>query len=241
VMAFPRTDWFSRATARPVTPPGSSVWAAEWAPVRLPKPPSAVGLTPSSSRPQPRPRPGLRSVVSRRPRRRSVASSRRRPARMPRTWRSTRRLEACRSTVFGSPRRRNAVAALLQGKVDLQTIATLSQLAGTHEVVVGSFPQRGDGTRASGSGAAVLVTGLDGAPTSPAAVASTLTGLLQESLTVIAPSQITPGPEVSSCCGFRPCRTGAPPSHCGTTHSNDRPGPELFRPNSSAVRVTMPW
>jgi hypothetical protein len=89
----------------------------------------------------------------------------------------------------------DAVAALLQGKVDLQTIATLNQLAGTHEVVVGSFPQQGDGARASGSGAAALVTGLDGAPTSPAAVASTLTGLLQESLTVIAPSQITPGPE----------------------------------------------
>jgi putative peptide zinc metalloprotease protein len=92
-----------------------------------------------------------------------------------------------RSVRFGAPR--DVVSALLQGTVDPRVIAALTRLTETHGVVVGSFPPPGDGT-----GAAVLITGLNGASTSSVA-ASTLTGLLQELPPGIAPSQITPGPE----------------------------------------------
>ena len=93
-----------------------------------------------------------------------------------------------RSVRFSAPP--DVESALLAGTVDARVIAALSQLTGIHGVAIGSLPQPGDG-----SGAAVLVTGLDGAPASRGDVASTVTGLVQELPPAISPSEVTPGPD----------------------------------------------
>jgi putative peptide zinc metalloprotease protein len=84
----------------------------------------------------------------------------------------------------------DVVTALDQGAVDSRVMAALSRVAAMHWVGLGSFPPPGDGT-----GPAVLVTGFDLAPASRPAVASALTGTLQDLPPEIAPSQITPGPD----------------------------------------------
>jgi putative peptide zinc metalloprotease protein len=93
-----------------------------------------------------------------------------------------------RSARFSAPP--DVESALLEGTVDARVIAALSRLTGTHGVAIGSLPQPGDG-----SGAAVLVTALDGAPASRGDVASTVTGLVQELPPAISPSEVTPGPD----------------------------------------------
>jgi len=81
-------------------------------------------------------------------------------------------------------------SSLREGTVDARVIAALSQLTGTHGVAIGSLPQPGDG-----SGPAVLVTLLDGAPASRGDVASTVTGLVQALPPAISPSEVRSGPD----------------------------------------------
>jgi putative peptide zinc metalloprotease protein len=93
-----------------------------------------------------------------------------------------------RSARFSAPP--DVESALLEGTMDARAIAALSRLTGIHGVAIGSLPQPGNG-----SGAAVLVTGLDGAPASRGDVASTVTGLVQDLPPAISPSEVTPGPD----------------------------------------------